>query len=354
MTVVLGIETSCDETSVALVADGEKVLANAVASQSALHRAYGGIVPEIACRAHTAALLPALETALGKAGLKLDQVDAIAATHAPGLVGSLLVGLTAGKTLAWTLGKPFVAVNHLAAHLHATHMADPAGAYPAATLLASGGHTAIYFSREPGTHEAVGRTVDDAAGEAFDKAAKILELGYPGGPEIDRLAATGNPRAIPFPVGRGAGPYDFSFSGLKTAVLYKCRGPRGADPLTLSPTERADVAASFQEAVVTALVQRTMAAARGLGAASVRISGGVACNRRLRAAMGEAAAKAGMAFVCPPPSLCTDNAAMVAGLGGLLLARDGGSPLETDAFARMEGPLAGRRFTAAGARTTKS
>ena len=351
--IVLGIETSCDETSAALVEDGVRILANTVASQSALHRAYGGIVPEIACRAHTSALLPALETALRQGGIRLSSVDAVAATNAPGLVGSLLVGLTAGKSLAWALGKPFVAVNHLAAHLHAAHMSGPSAPYPAVTLLASGGHTAIYLSRAVGEGEAVGRTVDDAAGEAFDKAAKVLGLGYPGGPEVDRLSASGDPKAIPFPRGAGPGPYDFSFSGLKTAVLYRCRGPRGKDPLALSDPEKADVAASFQEAVVDALVTRTMAAARDLGAASVRLTGGVACNRRLRARLEEAAGRDGLPFVCPPPALCTDNAAMVAGLGGVLLARGQDSPLDTEAYARVEGPWAGRRFTAAAARGTK-
>ncbi len=350
---VLGIETSCDETAVAVVEDGLKVLASTVASQVPLHRAYGGIVPEVACRAHVAALLPALETALKQSGISLKDVDAVAATHAPGLVGSLLVGLTAGKTLAWVLDRPFLAVNHLAAHLHATRMADPAAPYPAVTLLASGGHTALYLSRADGEDEAVGRTVDDAAGEAFDKAAKVLGLGYPGGPEIDRLAASGRADAIDFPRGEGPGPYDFSFSGLKTAVLYRCRGPRGKDPLALTEPEKADVAASFQEAVVDALVARTMAAARDLGAASVRLSGGVACNRRLRAKIKEEAEQAGMAAVCPPPALCTDNAAMVAGLAGILLAKGERSSLDVDAFARVEGPLAGRRFMAKGARASK-
>jgi len=351
--ILLGIETSCDETSAAVVEGGLKVLSNTVASQTALHRAYGGIVPEIACRAHSAALLPAVETALKQAGIPLKDIDAVAATQAPGLVGSLLVGLTAAKALAWTEGKPFVAVNHLAAHLYAAHMADPASPYPAVTLLASGGHTAVYFSRRPGEDEAVGRTVDDAAGEAFDKAAKVLGLGYPGGPEIDRLSASGDPRAEPFPRGEGPGPYDFSFSGLKTAVLYRCKGPRGRDERTLSPQEKADVAASFQETVVETLVDRTMRAALALGAASVRLSGGVACNRRLRARMKEAAEAAGLGYVCPPVSLCTDNAAMVAGLGAVLLERQGPTDLGADAYARVEGPLAGRTFTAKGSRAVK-
>ncbi len=351
--IVLGIETSCDETSAALVEGGLKVLSNTVASQTALHRVYGGIVPEIACRAHSAALLPAVETALKQAGLTLKDVDAIAATQAPGLVGSLLVGLTAAKALAWAEGKPFVAVNHLAAHLYAAHMADPASPYPAVTLLASGGHTAVYLSRRPGEDEAVGRTVDDAAGEAFDKAAKVLGLGYPGGPEIDKLSATGNPKAEAFPRGEGPGDYDFSFSGLKTAVLYRCKGTRGRDEMTLTPQEKADVAASFQETVVETLVDRTMRAARGLGAASVRLSGGVACNRRLRARMQSAAEAAGLGFVCPAPVLCTDNAAMVAGLGAILLERQGASDLGVDAFARVEGPLAGRRYTAKAAKAVK-
>lgn len=350
---VLGIETSCDETAVAVVEDGLKILASPLASQVALHRAYGGIVPEVACRAHTAALLPLLETALGQSGLKLADVDAVAATHAPGLVGSLLVGLTAGKTLAWALGKPFIAVNHLAAHLYATRMTDPTAPYPAVTLLASGGHTAVYWSTGPAVDEAIGRTVDDAAGEAFDKAAKVMDLGFPGGPAIDRLASKGRGDAVPFPRAKGPGPYDFSFSGLKTAVLYRCRGPRGDQDLLLPEGDKADVAASFQEAVVDVLVARTMAAALDRGAASVRLSGGVACNRRLRERLGAEAARAGLAFVCPPPSLCTDNAAMVAGLGGHLLVSGVTTPLDVDAYARVEGPLAGRRFVARGARPSK-
>ena len=351
--IVLGIETSCDETSAALVEDGVKILSNTVASQTALHRVYGGIVPEIACRAHTAALLPAVETALKQAGKTLKDIDAVAATNAPGLVGSLLVGLTAGKTLAWTLSKPFIAVNHLAAHLHAAQMTDPSAPYPAVTLLASGGHTAIYLSAADGDDEAVGRTVDDAAGEAFDKAAKVLGLGYPGGPEIDKLSQQGNPKAVPFKAGEGPGPYDFSFSGLKTALLYKARGPRGDQELALTPQEKADLAASFQDALVEALVSRTMKAAVDLGAASVRLSGGVACNRRLKARLKEEADRRGLASVCPPPALCTDNAAMVAGLGGVMLARGERTDLGVDAFARVEGRLAGRTFTAKGARVTK-
>ena len=320
---ILGIETSCDETAAAGVDDRTKVLTNVGASQDHRHAKYGGVVPEIACRAHIEAVLPTIEEALGRASVGLGELDAIAATSRPGLIGSLLIGLAAAKTLSWLLDRPLVAVNHIHAHLYAPAIDAPL-AYPLVGLIASGGHTALMLAHSPIDAEVLGTTTDDAAGEAFDKAAAVLGLPYPGGPAIDRAAARGNAKAIAFPrTMLEPGSLDFSFSGIKTAVLYHCMGQdaRGRYDAPPPPPEAiADIAASFQEAVVDVLVAKSVRAALSQGVATLVVGGGVACNSRLRARLANAAAEAGLALRVAPPRLCTDNAAMVAGLAAHLLA----------------------------------
>ena len=307
---ILGIETSCDETAAALVTDDGKLLANVVSSQAELHARYGGVVPEVASRHHLELLLPALRQALGDAGAELGDVDRVAVTQGPGLVGALLVGVSAAKALAWARRLPLVPVNHLHGHVASLFLAvdgvsdtrhGPAGQVepPFLCLLASGGHTLLLDVGDPSAFEVLGTTLDDAAGEAFDKGARLLGLGYPGGAEIDRLAKDGDPDAFAFPVARVPG-FDFSFSGLKTALLYTVR--------ELGPDEterrRADLAASYQRAIVRALVERTQAAADETGAERIAVVGGVAANSELREAFPEAA--------LAPLALCTDNAAMIA------------------------------------------
>jgi len=319
---VLGIETSCDETAAAVVEDGTRVLSSVVASQEHLHAKYGGVVPEIACRAHVEAVVPTIEQALQRAGAALDSLDAVAVTTCPGLIGALLIGVAAAKTLSWLLGVPLAAVNHLEAHLYAPALAEPLE-YPLVGLIASGGHTILLHAESPIDTDVIGTTTDDAAGEAFDKAASVLGLAYPGGPAIDRAARGGNPRAVAFPRTRlGPGSFDFSFSGLKTAVLYQCYGQnvRGRGETPLAAERVADVAASFQEAVVDVLVEKSVRAALSRGVATLVAGGGVACNSRLRTRLAEEAGQVGLKFRFAPPSLCTDNAAMVAGLGAQLIA----------------------------------
>lgn len=317
MTVALAIETSCDETAVAIVKD-RQVLSSIVASQVKLHEPYGGIVPEVASRGHVADLNPAIARALEEADLAggWGAIDAIAATCAPGLVGALLTGVTAAKTLAMVHGKPFLGVHHLEGHVYASYLTDPTLEPPFLCLLVSGGHTSLLAVRGCGDYGAIGETRDDAVGEAFDKVARLLGLGYPGGPVIDRLAATGNPAAFAFPEGRvslpggGVHPYDTSFSGLKTAVRYtieRLGREKPGEPLPI-----ADLAASFQAAVVRALVKRTIAAAQDLGFSTIAVGGGVAANRGLRSALAAAADPLGLKVVFPPMAYCTDNAAMIA------------------------------------------
>jgi len=315
---ILAIETSCDETAAAVVRDGTEVLSDVIASQQEIHERYGGIVPEIACRAHIEAITPVIEEAVNRAGREYTDLDAIAVTYAPGLVGALLIGVSAAKALAWRLRLPLVAVNHIEAHVYANVLAGHPVEYPAVALVVSGGHTAIFLCQSPTEISMIGSTADDASGEAFDKVASILGLGYPGGPVIDRVAANGNPKAIRFPrtyLDRES--FDFSFSGLKTAVLYHVRGQ---DAKVQSPSpelgerEVADIAASFQEAVVEVLVEKTCAAALRSDAKCVVLGGGVACNSRLRSKFGERASEVGIPIYWPPLKLCTDNAAMIAGL----------------------------------------
>jgi N6-L-threonylcarbamoyladenine synthase len=309
--IVLGIETSCDETAAAVLADGRRILSDIVASQEALHAPWGGVVPELASRRHLEVINPVVERALSEAGVKLSDLDGIAVTQGPGLVGSLLVGCSVAKALAWAHRKPLVGVNHLEGHIYAAFLVDPAPDYPFVALVVSGGHTALYHARAPLQYALLGQTRDDAAGEAFDKVAKLLGLGFPGGPAIQRVAEHGDPRAIAFPLAQMSdGARDFSFSGIKTSVsLYvKRHGP-------LSTAAIADVAASFQAAVVKMLVRKTVRAALHVGVKRVVLTGGVAANGPLRQALGREAAEHGITVHIPPPRLCTDNAAMITAAG---------------------------------------
>ncbi|MGB2754228.1 MAG: tRNA (adenosine(37)-N6)-threonylcarbamoyltransferase complex transferase subunit TsaD [Phycisphaerae bacterium] len=315
---ILGIETSCDETCAAVVSDGRRVLSSVVATQIEIHRKYGGVVPEIASRAHLEALVPVVAEALQEARTAADALDAVAVVHRPGLIGSLLLGLAAAKTLAWLRGVPLVGVNHIEGHIYAACLERDALPFPCVSLIVSGGHTSLYRSEGPAEHRLLGATTDDAAGEAFDKVASLLGLEYPGGPSVDRAAERGNPKAVQFPRSwLGSDSFDFSFSGLKTAVLYHVRG-KGAEAkrrqTCLSDEETADVAASFQEAVVDVLVGKTLRAAEVSGVDRVIVGGGVAANRRLRARLQEEADRAGLEVLLPAMRFCTDNAAMVAGL----------------------------------------
>ncbi len=318
---ILGIDTSCDETAVAVVADGRQIVSNIICSQIDLHARYGGVVPEVACRAHVEALLPAVDAALEKADVTLSDLDAIAVTTTPGLVGALLIGLSTAKTLAWSAEKPLIAVDHIQAHLYSPHFEHPALEYPYVSLVVSGGHTALYRCRSPLEIQRLGSTLDDAAGEAFDKAAIILGLPYPGGPSIERAAREGLPDAIRFPrslLGRAG--FDFSFSGLKTAVLYHCKGQNAAKGDGLLPEVSVpDVAASFQQAVVDVLVEKSLAAAQACGVKMITMGGGVTANTLLRERMTERGGEAGINVRFPSRALCTDNAAMVAGLAHHLL-----------------------------------
>ncbi len=322
---VLGIESSCDETAAAVVRRGREILSSVVESQAPLHAEFGGVVPEIAGRSHLRAILPVIDAALSQAQVGLDQLSAIAVTTQPGLIGSLLVGLSAAKGLSFARGLPLVPVDHIEAHVYAAAMELEREPFPCVALVVSGGHTALYHARSPLAIERICATLDDAAGEAFDKVAYLLGLGYPGGPQIARLAEHGDPRRFEFPryrprTTRGAPPPrfpPFSFSGLKTAVLYHLRGQNAAAPLPPPEQipEREHVAASFEQAVVDALVAPTLAAARELQVSTVLVGGGVACNRRLRTCLTAAAQTAGIRAHFPSPAYCTDNAAMIAALG---------------------------------------
>ena len=313
---VLGIETSCDETSAAILADGRRVLSNVVASQDDVHAPYGGVVPELASRRHLEVIVPVVEKALADAGVTLGDLDGIAVTYGPGLVGSLLVGCSMAKALAWVHGLPLVGVNHLEGHVYAAFLTEDPPEYPFLALVVSGGHTALYHASAPLTYRLVGQTRDDAAGEAFDKVAKLLGLGFPGGPIIQRTAERGDPRAIEFPLAQMSdGASDFSFSGIKTSVSLYARRHQ-----PLSDAQVADVAASFQAAVVKMLVRKTVRAALRIGVKRVVLTGGVAANGPLRAALREEAEQHGIRLHIPPPRLCTDNAAMITAAGATRLA----------------------------------
>jgi N6-L-threonylcarbamoyladenine synthase len=318
---VLGIETSCDETAAAVVAGGRDMISSTIATQVERHAPFGGVVPEIASRAHVELVNEVIELALIEAGVELAAIDAIAACHGPGLAGALLVGVSAAKALALVTERPYVGVNHHEGHMYAAMLDDPGLEPPFVTLIASGGHTLLIAMRGHGKYETIGQTVDDAAGEAFDKVARFLGLGYPGGPAIDALAARGDPLAVPFPRPMLDDGSNFSFSGLKTAVVTYCRRHPGFDV--------ADIAASFQAAVIDVLVTKLMRAARAADVDTVVIGGGVAANSGLRARVADDAAAAGLRAVIPGMGLCTDNAAMIAACGFYRLAADGPTSLDS-------------------------
>ena len=330
MAIILGIESSCDETAAALVTGDRQILSHALAGQEEAHRPFGGVVPEIAARAHVEALGPLIETALAEAGLELADVDAIAATAGPGLIGGVMVGLVTAKALALAANKPLVAVNHLEGHALSPRLADPALDFPYLLLLASGGHCQLLFVQGVGRYRRLATTIDDAAGEAFDKTAKLLGLGFPGGPAVERAALLGDPKAVPLPRPLlGSAEPHFSFAGLKSAVLR-------ARDAGIHRTE--DLAASFQQAVVDCLIDRTRRAiGNAPGATALVVAGGVAANKSIRSALEALAAQHGLPFSAPPLWLCTDNAAMIAWAGAERFALGLTDPL--DIAARPRWPL---------------
>jgi N6-L-threonylcarbamoyladenine synthase len=332
-TLVLGIETSCDETAAALVMGGYDVISSVVSSQIEIHADFGGVVPEIASRAHLDALNPVVARAIVEAGVDDERIDAVACTIGPGLIGALLVGVSAAKSLALAWDVPFVGVNHLEAHLYAAFLEDPSLEFPLVVLLVSGGHTMLVEMRGHGQYRLLGQTIDDAAGEAFDKVARFLGLGYPGGPAVDVTALNGDPDAIRFPraLSDDRDNLDFSFSGLKTAVMnYVRKHPDVAS---------ADVAASFQMAVVDVLVKKARRAAEIIGAKGIVLGGGVAANSLLREEMLGACASAGVRGFLPSRVMCTDNAAMIAAAGWYRLASDGPTALDVGAYPNLKLPL---------------
>jgi len=322
--VILGIETSCDETAASLVTEDGEIVSSVVASQDELHARFGGVVPEIASRAHVEIVNDVIEQALVEAGVTLRDIDAVAAVHGPGLAGALLVGVSAAKAIALAIDRPYVGVNHHEAHMYAALLEDPGLEPPFVTLVVSGGHTLLIAMDDHGKYRVLGRTVDDAAGEAFDKVARFLGLGYPGGPAIDRLARQGDPKAIAFPRPMLDDGNDFSFSGLKTAVvLYMRKHP---------DAEVADVAASFQAAVVDVLVTKLLRVAEQTEMQTIVIGGGVAANSALRERLVEEGETSGLRIMLPSIGLCTDNAAMVASVAWWRLAADGPTSLAGGAY----------------------
>jgi N6-L-threonylcarbamoyladenine synthase len=336
---LLAIETSCDETAAAVVDDGRVVLSSIVSSQAALHAPYGGVVPELASRHHVENIVPVLRAALAEARTEPSNLDAIAVTQGPGLVGALLVGVQVAKGLAFALGKPLVPVHHIAGHLEAPFLAYGEIPLPALALVVSGGHTSLFEVPAEGEYHLLGRTRDDAAGEAFDKVAKLLGLGYPGGPVVDRLARGANDAAVEFKVAKMSdGRPDFSFSGLKTAVLYHVRQvgiPPVADAANV-PEEVRDLLASFQRAVVTALIRGLERVARERRPRSLLLTGGVAANSRLRADAAALAAELGLPLFVPPLELTTDNAAMIAAAGWVSFRKGVRAGLELNAEANLK------------------
>jgi len=332
MAIVLGIESSCDETAAALVDDGRTIIAQRIASQDEAHRPYGGVVPEIAARAHAERLAPLIKAVLDDAGLSLADLDGIAATAGPGLIGGVMVGLVSAKALAMASDKPLIAVNHLEGHALSPRLADPSLSFPYLLLLVSGGHCQILLVEGVGRYRRLATTIDDALGEAFDKTAKILGLGFPGGPAVERIAATGNAKAValPRPLLGSAEPH-FSFAGLKSAVLRAKQANVHQD---------ADIAAAFQQAAIDCVIDRTRKALGTIARPSALVvAGGVAANRSVRAALEALAAEHGLKFVAPPLALCTDNAAMIAWAGLERMALKGFTPDPFDFVARPRWPL---------------
>jgi N6-L-threonylcarbamoyladenine synthase len=326
--ITLGIETSCDETAVAVLEDGFTIRSNLVASQVDLHARFGGVVPEVAARAHVESLDPLLAEALAEAQVDYDDLDVVAVTVGPGLVGALLVGMAAAKAISLATGTPLVGVNHLEGHVWANFIGEGPPEPPYVCLVVSGGHTMLVHMREVHRYEILGQTLDDAAGEAFDKVARMLGLGFPGGPALDRLASTGDPHAIRFPRAmESSGTFDFSMSGLKTAVLRHVKAERAAG----RAIDLADVAASFQEAIVDVQVEKTIVAARTFGVTTVLLGGGVVANSRLRDRIAFEGKEAGLRVRFPPLDLCTDNAAMIACAGTARFLRGERSSLDIGA-----------------------
>lgn len=331
MTTVLGIETSCDETAAAIVVDGRDVLANVVSSQVDLHARYGGVVPEIAGRAHESLLMPVVAEAMVEAGVTDHDIDLVAATHGPGLIGSLLIGVSAAKALALGWDVPFIGINHHEAHLYAALLEEPELEFPLAVLLVSGGHTMLIEFQDHGRYRLLGATVDDAAGEAFDKVARYLGLGYPGGPQIDRISQQGDPQAINFTRPMRNDGLDFSFSGLKTAVVNHVRQH--------PEVETADVAASFQAAVVDVLTHKARKAAQQIGASGICLAGGVAANSELRERTLDICVEDGIQGFLPSRAMCTDNAAMVAATAWWRIRSEGPSSLDSGADPNLRLPF---------------
>jgi len=317
--IVLGIETTCDETSCAIVKDGCEILSNIVASQIDLHAEYGGVVPELSCRRHVDIFLPVLKECLKEADLTLDKIDLISVAYGPGLIGALLIGVTAAKTLALALNRPFVGVNHVEAHLYASLMSQKKPVeFPCLGVVVSGGHTALVIMENIGTYTLIGETVDDAVGEAFDKVGKLLGLPYPGGPLIEALASRGDKKRFPLKAGKVKGkPFHFSFSGLKTGVLYTLKGQNSGSqkPLDLTEKNKQDIAASFQSVALSDIVDKAVQAAQHYQCKTLVFGGGVTNNQELRRLVGESTASLGMTALWPPMGLSLDNAAMIAGLG---------------------------------------
>ena len=330
-TLVLGIETSCDETAAALVMGGYDVVSSVISTQVEIHAEFGGVVPEVASRAHLEVLNPVIARSIVEAGIEDSRIDAIACTVGPGLVGALLVGVSAAKSLALVYDVPFIGVNHMEAHLYAASLEDPTLEFPLVVLLVSGGHTMLVEMQDHGRYRLLGQTIDDAAGEAFDKVARFLDLGYPGGPAIDEAALLGDPEAIRFPRALIDGSYNFSFSGLKTSVMnYVRKHP---------DVSSADVAASFQAAVVDVLVTKARAAAKEVGATSIVLGGGVAANSLLREEILDGCVKDGIQGFLPSRAMCTDNAAMIAAAGWHRLRSDGPTPLDVGATPNLRLPF---------------
>jgi|ERR1700733_2220688 len=334
---VLGIESTCDETACSIVRDGKEILSNVVASQNDIHSKYGGVFPELASRRHIDVIIPVIDQALNQANVQLTEIDLVAVAYGPGLLGSILVGLNAAKTLAFTLQKPLVPVNHVEAHLYAALMPLSSPSFPCIGVVLSGAHTSLLKIKEIGQYQILGQTVDDAIGEAFDKAAKIMNLPYPGGPRIEMLACFGNPDRYPFKAGKvKERPLDFSFSGIKTGVLYAARGQNGSllNESTLSEADKCDIAASFQKAVFTDIINKTLKIAENEQIQTIVLGGGVTNNQRLRDMFSHAAPEYHIFW--PSPGLSLDNAAMIAGLGYHRYKILGsGAPLDIDAATRI-------------------